>query len=208
MTTISVISSISFNTEEFFERVVEKLTAPSSPIIDWCHWVKHLPDTDQTKAHIHFVCKPSKRLDTNALRKEFLELTLESPDKPLGCLPFVKTTSIKDWLLYAIHEPGYLFRKGQSRNTHYEKEAVKSSDPDFLATQWEETADPLQGLMQRVYHLRKVEGLSFFQVLAMGIIPPNLIGYFRTFEDAMNRDTVVRNSPWAEDIEQKRTERV
>lgn len=212
MNTISVISSVSFNTPQFFEMKIRELTDEKSRILDWCHWIVHKPDTDQTKPHIHFVCKPSYRIDTNALRNAFKEpvtveylaqimehrLLTKDDEKPLGCLPFVKTTSMSDWLLYGIHDEGYLFKKGQSRNTHYQREDVKSTDPDFLSVQWEETIDPLQALTQRVIYLATVEHMGLGDILQTGIVPPNLVFYFKTLLDSRSNE-VVRRARWVED---------
>lgn len=214
MNTISVISSISFNTVAFFEAKVNELTRlGKGQIADWCHWIVHLPDTDQKKPHIHFVLKPSRRIDTNSLRQEFLE----SPSadyvesrikegiapidavKPLGVMPFVKTTSMTDWLLYAVHDVGYLFKKGQNRNTHYERSDVKSTDPDFLASQWDEANDPLQSMTQKVVELYQVQQMSFSEILQQGLIPPNLTYYFKQIIEGLN-EPVRRRGDWKEDI--------
>ena len=199
MNTISVISSISYNTPEFFELKIKELTSGKSRILDWAHWVIHQPEEDETKAHIHFVVKPSRRIDTNALRDCFKEPITEAhlagklqrgeqitPNdlKPLGCLPFDKTTSMSDWLLYAVHDIKYLFKKGQSRKIHYDKSAVQSTEPEYLHQQWEDCKDPLSAFCDRVLELRAQE-YTFGQILATGMIPPNLVYYMKNvFEDS------------------------
>lgn len=213
MNTISTISSVSFNTPEFFELKIKELTKEDSRILDWAHWIIHQPDSDQTKPHIHFVVKPSHRIDTNALRNAFkepvtpsrlaeiAELRMLTADdaKPLGCLPFQKTSSMTDWLLYAIHDEGYLFKKGQHRKTHYSRDAVKSTDPDFLNAQWEETIDPMQALTERVLLLYNIEHFTFSQILQTGIVPPNLVYYFKTMLE-VSPHSVVRHSKWVEEV--------
>lgn len=219
MNTISTISSVSFNTSKFFELKISELTKPGKgQVLDWAHWIEHKPDTDQKKPHIHFVCKPSRRVDTNWLRSQFVEPV--SPDmvkerikaagenltesmiidmsKPLGTLPFVKTSSMTDWLLYAVHDVAYLFKKGQSRTTHYEQKDVKSTDPDFLSAQWEETADPLQALTKRVVDMYTVEQMSFGEILQTGIVAPNLVYYFRTILEDIGGGKVKRRNKWNE----------
>lgn len=193
MNTISLISNISYNTPEFFEAKIKVLSSGDNRLIDWAHWIFHLPEDDETKPHIHFVLKPSRRIDTNSLRNEFLEspaLLVEAKSqrgeaitpndlKPLGCLPFDKTKNISDWLLYAIHDVRYLLKKGQARKHHYNRQDVKSTDPDFLSVQWNDTIDPLQALCGRVLELRAQE-MTFGEILATGLIPPNMVYYFRT----------------------------
>lgn len=213
MNTISTISSISFNTPQFFEMKIKELSAlGKGQIFDWCHWILHKPDTDQKKPHIHFVCKPSRRVDTNWLRQQFQEPVTDvgfiqeqikngvPPEtflKPLGVLPFCKTTSMTDWLLYAIHDIGYLFKKGQNRNTHYDKSEVQSTDIDLLNAQWEDTADPLQAMTQRVVELYTIRQMSLSEIMQQGIIPPNLLYYFKTLLDGIG-DPVKRKGEWRE----------
>lgn len=219
MNTISTISNISFNTPDFFELKIRELCKQvKGQVLDWAHWIVHQPDTDQSKAHIHFVCKPSRRVDTNWLRSQFVEPV--PPDmvkerlaaagdniteslivdisKPLGVLPFVKTSSMTDWLLYAVHDVAYLFKKGQSRNIRYERSDVKSTDPDFLSAQWEETADPLQALTKRVVDMYTIDQMSLGEIMQTGIIPPNLVYYFRTILEDVGGCKVKRRGKWQE----------
>lgn len=189
MNTISLISSISYNSPEFFVEKIKSLCGETS-VLDWCHWIIHQPENDERKPHIHFVCKPSRRIDTQILRKEFIEpinpyeierklkngeeITSDELLKPLGVLPFDKTKNVSDWLLYAIHDEGYLFQKGQSRSIRYDKSDVKSTDPEYLKEQWNEATNPLVKLCERIAELRAQE-LTFGQILSTGIIPPNLV---------------------------------
>lgn len=190
MQTISIISSISYNSLSFFELTARRLQ--DAGIIDWCHWIWHQPEDDERKGHIHFVLKPSKRVDTQKLRKEFVEpLTpddvIEAVEKdgvtdpkqipPKGVLPFQKS-KIEDWLLYAIHDVRYLLKKGQSRRHHYERADVKSTEPDFLKSQWDDTADPLEVLTSRILELKGL-GETWAQILQRGLVPPNQVFYWR-----------------------------
>lgn len=212
MNTIRVISSISFNTQPFFESVVGRLCkgdGDSKQILDWCHWVQHQPDSDQRKPHIHFVCKPSRRIDTNDLRKMFIEpqdqiiadrfargeIKEVRPEdlRPLGCLPFQATASMRDWLLYAIHDYHYLFTKGQQRTVHYERADVKSTDPDYLAEQWQETEDPIQRMTDSVVKMLTIEQMTYSQVLQTGLIPPNMAYYFKLIAEGIEEPKTIRN---------------
>lgn len=213
MNTIRIISSVSFNTLPFFEATVAKLCRQGKgQVLDWCHWIQHKPDSDQKKPHIHFVCKPSRRVDTNDLRREFIEPTdalvvakaqrgeQVSPDdlKPLGCLPFVTTNQMKDWLLYAVHDIPYLYQKGQTRKVHYERKEVQSTDPDFLLSQWDECNNPIQALTERVLQMYTVEQLTFSQILQTAIIPPNLVYYFKQILEGLEDPTIRRKGKWIE----------
>lgn len=213
MNTIRVISSISFNTVPFFESVVNRLcragsAADGKQVLDWCHWIVHSPDSDQSKVHIHFVCKPSRRIDTNDLRKFFVEpvdalinerlargeIKEVKPDdlKPLNCLPFNITQTMRDWLLYAIHDYHYLFQKGQSRTVHYKQEDVKSTEPEFLKSQFEECADPIQKLTQRVVDMYTLEQMTFSEIMMTNLIPPSLVYYFKTLVEGLGEPRTIR----------------
>lgn len=134
MQTIKVISNISYNTDAFFKNKINDLE--NRGIIDWCYWIRHKADTDETKSHIHLVLKPSRRLDTQKLILEFAEID-PSNAKPLGVTKkWNTTTSISDWLLYAVHDMGYLASKGQIRNYHYDFSAIQSTDEDALRADW------------------------------------------------------------------------
>lgn len=135
MQTKRVISNISYNTPAYFENRVQALI--DNKVIDWCYWIKHQPDTDETKEHIHFVLRPSSRLDTTDLRTFFNEIDLSNPSKPLTCTTkWMFTNSMDDWLLYAVHDQYYLASKGQNRNIKYEFSDISSTDQDALRADW------------------------------------------------------------------------
>lgn len=130
MQTIRIISNISYNTIEFFESKIAELV--SRRIIDWAYWAFHLADEDELKDHIHFVLKPSKRLETADLRDFFKEID-PNHEKPRTCTArWQPTNSMDDWLLYAKHDPAYLASKGQYRRHHYKWDDIKATDEDAL----------------------------------------------------------------------------
>lgn len=137
MKTKRTISNISYNTPDYFEKVVNDLA--SRHIIEWCYWVNHEPDVDELKPHIHFVLKPSASLDTFDLRHAFMQFDPNNPQLPLTCTMMWRFTSeahMDDWLLYAVHDAAYLASKGQKRNKHYTFDDLKSTDPDALRASW------------------------------------------------------------------------
>lgn len=134
MQTIKIISNISYNSIEFFTSVITKLQKDG--VIEWCYWIYHEADNDETKPHIHFVLKPSARIDTTKLRVQFFEFTPYS-DLPLCCTTkWNFTNSMDDWLLYAVHDIGYLASKGQFRNIHYNFSDLHATDFDALKNDW------------------------------------------------------------------------
>lgn len=130
MQTIRVISNVSYNTPEFFR--TKTLELVERGIIDWCYWVYHLADEDELKDHIHMVLKPSKRLDTNDLRKFYNEIDPTNPLPRTCTMKWHATNSMDDWLLYAKHDPAYLSSKGQFRRYHYKWDDIQSTDLDSL----------------------------------------------------------------------------
>lgn len=168
MQTIRVISNISYNTLEFFETKINELTARR--FIDWAYWVFHLADEDELKDHIHFVLKPSKRLETADLRDFFKEID-PNHDKPRTCTArWQPTNSMDDWLLYAKHDPAYLTSKGQYRRHHYEWKDIKATDEDALK------ADIACIDMRKYYILEWLEDAArsqtpFFVLVQQGLIP-------------------------------------
>lgn len=214
MNTIRVISSISFNSPSFFEATIRRMVDCKGQIIDWAHWIVHRPDTDQRKEHIHFVLKPSRRVDTNWLRQQFIETPdahiaakcargealTEDDLKPLGVMPFRQTVNMADWLLYSVHHVGYLFRKGQSRNEQYSFDDIKSTSHELLHEQWLESQDPLESITQRVIELYTVQQMSYGEILKTCIVPPNLVYYFKTMLENLDDSTVKRKRKWKEDL--------
>lgn len=101
--TAKPISTISYNTEPFLEKVLIGLI--SSHKVEMAYYIKHKGE-DGDKDHFHVYIVPNKRLDTAVLRDEFQE---PCPDNeiPLGCMRF-QSSKVSDWLLYAVHDKRYL----------------------------------------------------------------------------------------------------
>lgn len=101
--TAKPISTISYNTEGFLQRLLDRLLK-SNIIVDYRYIFHHGEDGD--KDHYHVWLEPNKRLDTGALMDEFKEAD-PSNDKPLGCLPF-RTSKSDHWIMYVLHDADYL----------------------------------------------------------------------------------------------------
>lgn len=169
MQTIKTISNISYNSLPFFESKIFDLVKRG--IIDWAYWVCHVADTDETKDHIHFVLKPSKRLDTFQLKNEFNELDPLKPSKPLSVTSkWNYTNSMEDWLLYAVHDEAYLASKGQRRNVHYAFEDLKSTDEDALRADWNNIDFVKFSRMNRLANAVN-KHIPFAVLVQQGVIP-------------------------------------
>lgn len=168
MKTTRTISNITYNTLPFFEHVINDLAERG--IIEWAYWILHKADSDDKKDHIHFVLRPSARIETTALRNAFLEPTA---DNPLPLAPTSKwffTNSMDDWILYVLHDEAYLASKGQTRNYRYEIESLCATDRDALMADYNNIDrvkfDRLRRLAEAVY-----DGIPFVNLVQSGLIP-------------------------------------
>lgn len=168
MQTIRTISNISYNTIDHFQGVIYDLLRRG--VIEWAYWICHKADTDETKDHIHFVLKPSKRLDTALLRKEFMEIDKNSP-LPLSCTSkWNYTNSMDDWLLYAVHDTAYLMSKGQLRNITYSFDDLQSTDTDALRNDWN-SIDRTKYLRLQFIENAVNDQVPFAVLVQQGVVP-------------------------------------
>jgi hypothetical protein len=187
MQTTKLISTISYNTPSFLKGKL--FTLVNQGIIEYAHWIWHKPETDETKEHAHLVLKPNRRLDTMALGKEFLEL-VPGEDKPRVVLPF-KSSKMKDWILYAVHDKCYLLRKNQNRAITYQKTDLHTTEYDLLEEDWRDAHEGEDGRIKQVIEAAR-SGVSFRQLVEMGVIPINQLFQLREvyqdfFVDALER---------------------
>lgn len=168
MKTTRTISNIAYNSLNFFEYKMKDLA--DRGVIEWAYWIWHHADQDDKKDHIHFVLRPSCRLDTTELRATFFEF---QADNPLPLAPTSKwffTNSMDDWLLYVLHDEAYLASKGLKRNYRYDIEAVCATDRDALMADYNAIDrvkfDRLRRLAEAVY-----EGIPFVNLVQSGLIP-------------------------------------
>lgn len=180
MNTIRTLSNISYNTPPFFEGVIASLV--KNGVIDYAYWILHQPDIDEQKPHIHFVFRPSKRIDTARFREAFFEYESGNTKPLCPTTKFFATNSMDDWLLYAVHDRSYLISKGQKRNISYAFDDIKSTDPDALRFDWNNIDrtkyERLQFLEQAIE-----EGTPYYRLVQSGLIP---IGQRAQYEQQYN----------------------
>ena len=143
MNTRSPISTISYNTVDFLKLKLDELIA--SKIISFYMFIRHEPEIDDLKPHIHLYLEPNKQLDTMVLT-DYLKEYKPNFDLPLGVI-FWERSNYDDWILYGEHFIPYLNSKRQKREFHYLKgDFVNSNYLDFeyrynhahLASDWAE----------------------------------------------------------------------
>lgn len=174
MQTTKLISTISHNTPNFLRGKLYSLV--SSAVLEYAHWIIHEPEDDETKRHIHVVVKPNRRLDTSALRNEFLE-KLADEEKPRGVLPFRSTSRMSDWLLYCAHDVQYLLRKGETRKHSYDLKQFGSTCEDLLQEDWRDCHRQDDSKIPLLQEYAK-QGKTWLDIVKMGFIPiPQLFQY-------------------------------
>lgn len=109
------VSTISYNTENFLDRKLEKLY--EAHIIDYALYIKHKGEKEvddftgeitTDKDHWHIYLDLAKRVELFNLKKEFNEKDIENfNSKPLGCMNF-QASKLGHWLCYAVHKLEYL----------------------------------------------------------------------------------------------------
>lgn len=138
MKTKRELSSISYNTEDYLQYVLNKMLRDR--IIEFWSYIKHYPEVEETKSHIHLYFVPNGTVDTDSIKKLFEEVDpvevckaqKEGRDpKPLGIID-MHCSKFDDWYLYGIHDPAYLASKGMVKKYFYRKEQVVSSNYDEL----------------------------------------------------------------------------
>ena len=128
MRTSKPFSTISYNSIPFLTERLNDLVLRGH--ISFYAFVKHLPEEDEKKEHIHLIMFPNGLMATDSLREYFCELeTISAP--PLTVMPF-KSSKFEDWFLYSSHNKYYLASKGQSRKHAYTEENFYSNEPDYL----------------------------------------------------------------------------
>lgn len=175
MQTTKLISTISYNTRIFLVGKLNQLV--SQGILEYAHYIEHEPESDETKKHFHVLTKPNKRLDTSALRNEFVEF-VAGQEKPLNVLPFRSTSKISDWILYCAHDPLYLIKKQETRKHQYQKTDFGSTDDDLFEEDWRECHRSADSHIPTLKTLAK-QGVSWVDVLSMGFLPVNQLFQYK-----------------------------
>ncbi len=165
MNTSTPISTISYNTLDFFLYVLGQLLLDH--IISFYAFIQHFgePDGvgDEHKDHIHAYFEPARRFQTEEIRELFKEPDPDN-DKPLCCQPFRKS-KWADWFLYGVHDPAYLASKGMSRTHTYGVEQVITSDVDYMKMLINEIdTRTLSPYMVMINDIRKGYGFTEYMV--------------------------------------------
>lgn len=181
MKTRRLISTITYNTDMWLGANMPRWVQQG--ICDWAHWIRHEPEADEKKSHVHLLVQPSKAVDTSELIKLTYELDTQNEGKLLCCQPW-RFSKLSDWLLYGLHDAGYLASKGQVRGFHYRLSDVCSTCPELVQDQYREIDLRSYGLGS-VLAERIKAGDSWERVIASGVIPPPQFRYWKEVFFAM-----------------------
>ena len=127
MRTSKPIATISYNSEEYLKQTLTKLY-DNFIISDW-KYIYHEAEEDEKKGHFHVFIKPNRLVDTMELQREFVELDINNPSKPLKCIDF-RSSDSDNWILYSQHFGPYLASKMESREFCYSREDFRFADED------------------------------------------------------------------------------
>ena len=198
MRTSKPFSTISYNTESFLIRKLTQLQR--SHMLDFWAFVKHLPEDDERKSHIHLICIPSKIVDTSSFLEYFVEANLTTPGAlPLRCLPCM-SSKFSDWYLYCSHDPDYLATKMLSRKFRYTDSDFVTSDPDYFF-ELIKTSDCTFHLRFAKFRDLVLGGAKFHHLIAQGFVPLPLINQYYKAYEALVSVACERGSSYAPDGE-------
>ena len=116
MRTSKPFSTISYNSVNFLKSKLDEMI--TDKWIDFYAFVRHSPEDDELKEHIHLYIVPSTLLQTDYITEHLQEYDSTHPDKPLGCIA-CKSSKFDDWYMYGLHDKAYLASKGQARKHYY-----------------------------------------------------------------------------------------
>lgn len=174
--TTKPIATISFNTPAYLELKLNELLRAGR--ISFWAFIPHKAEDDEAgkKDHCHLYIEPSKMLQTDDIRREFLEFDPDHPDLPRGCITF-RSSKFDPWYMYALHDKRYLASKGQSRRYHYTHDEIITSDADDLLFK-SRSIDMLALSPYADMEQAQLQGVTWSEYFARGTVPLPQVALF------------------------------
>lgn len=124
MKTSKPFSTISYNTITFLKRYLDK--AIDEGEISFYAFIRHLPEDDEAREHIHLFVVPNGKIDTVFFAHKFEQFVAREklPRRWMMC----RSSKFGDWYLYGLHDADFLEAKGQRRKHQYSPNQVYCSD--------------------------------------------------------------------------------
>lgn len=190
MITSKRISTISYNTHDFLVSTLEDLV--ESHVIEFWAFISHLPEPKdefgvaETKQHFHLFLIPSKKIDTDLLKKSFIEPDLNNPLQPPRTVIWFETSVFGDWYMYGLHDIDYLETKGESRYYHYTFDDIETSSIDRLM-HLIHTSDMNKWKRQGSFRRACLSSTSFDELVYNGFVPfDKIIAYKSVYHSIKN----------------------
>ena len=130
MKTSCNVSTICYSPEKYVKDKLDDLI--KSGKIDFYCFIKHQPEEEEKKEHLHLLVCPSGTIDTKDLD---VMLSIMNKKEKLGTCKIWKKTgkNISDFLLYSLHEPLYLkIKRCEEKKYSYKDSDFVTSDKDTL----------------------------------------------------------------------------
>lgn len=178
MKTILPQTTISYNSEQFLVDTLDRLV--KNKLISFYAFIRHEPETDELKPHIHLYIEPVNKIDTATFPDFFNELDIEHPDKPLKILPLHTCRSWSNWMWYSLHDKSYLLSKGENRTYHYSIEDFQTNDYDDLINRFNDSPRPTSEY-EKIEQMLK-EGFDIISIIRFLNVP---VRYFALYEKAI-----------------------
>lgn len=185
----SWLSAISYNSIAYLKYRLDELY--NNHRIEFYYFIKHLPEEDEKKSHIHLLLKVNGRIDTMELQEYLKEPDLKS-DKPLLTVGFRKMHDNDDIrngkMLYDIHDPKYLRMIGEERKYHYNWSDLKTSCQEELDYYIEICRYPKSTAVEIDEAFER--GESVYNLVRTGKVPLTQINFARVLrEEKMQEGT-------------------
>lgn len=186
MRTKKEVSTISYNSFPYLQHVLADLIEEG--IISDYMFIRHEPEEDEKKRHIHLWIRPNKLVDTVKLQKRFIEPNMIEPDKPYKCIDF-RVSDSDNWILYNLHYKPYLLSKGESRKYEYSVEDFVFYDYDNFEFLYAHALKGSEWSKQHKLVEELNQGFSVYELIRSGRIPFNLSSQGLAFEKMQRRET-------------------
>lgn len=97
-------------------------------------FVQHQPEKNENKEHIHLVIVPNGTIDTDA---DWFKHVFTHEDNGQRATMLWNSSKLADWILYGIHDPTYLRKKGLKKLYHYAFEDIVTNCGEWLEEEYE-----------------------------------------------------------------------
>ena len=192
MRTSKPFSTISYNSDKYITSKLNDLVK-SGKISFWCA-IRHQPESDEKKSHLHVYINPSCMFQTDDLKSYLAEVDIDHPNQPLTCITARPSKTFDDWVLYSLHDKRYLASKGLSREHHYNRNAIFTSDVNELDMLFNEI-DMIKYTVYQTLLDFKQEGKTFEQFMMTGQCPIQQIRNYAFAWSLLDSGSVIRQEP-------------